>query len=775
VKKTSRSADGFGWLSIGLQVLGRKPLRKSRFGLVASLLLGGLGAAIFAPAAWAGSEVTLHSFTGGSDGGRPEDGLILDSAGNLYGTTPTAGNTSDCGGGGCGTVFKLSPVSGGGYAETLLYSFTDGNDGGYPYGGLILDNAGNLYGTTNNGGTSDAGTVFKLSPAAGGSYTETVLYSFTGVNGDGRQPTSALIFDNAGNLYGTTQYGGSSISSAGTVFKLSPASGGSYTETVLYSFTNGSDGGFSNAGVILDSAGNLYGTTENGGAFLKGTVFKLSPASGGSYTETVLHSFTEGSDGGGPFAGVILDSAGNLYGTTAYGGNLIDCGNFGCGTVFKLSPASGGAYTETVLHAFTSGADGWDVVGGLVFDSAGNLYGTTVEGGSTSYCNGYGCGTVFKLSPASGGSYTETVLYSFTNVTDGDSPYAGVVLDSVGNLYGTTIYGGASGPTGAGTAFEIVKALSVPSKYNFGNVARGDTSAVATLIVKVGSAAVSFSGTSLSGANSTDFSIIANTCTGTIAPTKDCTIALTFTPSASIGTVESATLSLADSAPGGSQTIALSGTSSAQITVTPTSDNFDDVAKGDTSANHTFTIANHQPSATSLSVAITGAGASNFAFNGGTCGGSLSAFHSCTVILNFTPSAAIGTVESAALSVADNATNNPQTIALSGTSSAQVVLIPTSVAFGTVAIGNTSANHTIIIENHQSSAISLSTSISGANSTDFGFKGGTCSSSLKPFVSCTVILDFTPGAPGNRSATLNLTDSPDSNSPHSVGLTGKGN
>jgi uncharacterized repeat protein (TIGR03803 family) len=746
VKTPSRSAAGLGRLSIGFRALGRKPLRETRLGLVACVLLGGLCAAICAPAALADSDITLHSFAGtnSNDGANPgASGLTFDSAGNLYGTTQQGGTSN------YGTAFKLSPASGGGYTETVLYSFTGGNDGGSPVASsLIFDGAGNLYGETFSS-ADGAGTVFKLSPASGGGYTETVLYNFTG-GSDGEDPYGGLILDSAGNLYGTTVLGGTS--GYGTVFELSPASGGGYTETVLHSFTGGSDGLYPYGILIFDSTGNLYGTTIQGGPAGDGTVFELSPTSGGGYTEAVLYSFTGGSDGAVSTAGLILDSAGNLYGTTGNGGTS------GYGTVFELSPAAGGGYTETVLYSFTGRSDPY---AGLIFDSAGNLYGTTIQGGTDNI------GTVFKLSPASGGGYTETVLHSFTYGSDGAYPYAGLIFDSAGNLYGTAQQGG---PSGVGTAFEIVTGITVPAKYSFGNVATRNTSAVAKLTVKVGSAAVSFSNTSLSGANSADFSISANTCTGTIAATKSCTLSVTFTPSAAAGTVESATLALTDSASSSAQTIALSGTSTAPVTVSPASINFDAVAVGSTSAHHTITIANHQSSAAGLSVTF--ASVNDFAFNGGTCSSSLKAFGSCTVILTFTPSAAVGTVESATLAI-DSASSSPQAVALAGTSSAPVTFT-TSVAFGTVAVGSTSANHTITITNHQSSAISLGTAISGADPSDFAFNGGTCSGSLKAFGSCTVILDFSPGATGSRSATLNLTDSPDTSSPHAIKLTGSG-
>jgi uncharacterized repeat protein (TIGR03803 family) len=365
--------------------------------------MGALFAALVVAAApsasAAASETVLYAFTSNAFNG-PTTGVIMDSAGNLYGTTTVGGAY------GAGSVYKLSP----GGTLTELYSFTGGVDGNTPDAGLIADNAGNLYGTTAFGGAYSNGVVFKLTPAG----TETTLYSFTGGN-DGGNPFDSLVFDGAGNLYGTTEFGGAY--SNGMVFKLTPAG----TETTLYSFTGGSDGAYPVAGLIFDSAGNLYGTTELGGGSCCGVVFKLTPTG----TETVLHSFTGGNDGGMPIAGVIADSAGNLYGTTFNGGA------YGFGVVFKLTPTG----TETPLYSFTGGNDGGYLYGGVILDSAGNLYGTTIDGGA------YGWGTAYKVTP--GG--TETVLYSFTGGNDGGEPVAGVIADSAGNLYSTTGVGGADG------------------------------------------------------------------------------------------------------------------------------------------------------------------------------------------------------------------------------------------------------------------------------------------------------------------------------------------
>jgi uncharacterized repeat protein (TIGR03803 family) len=242
-------------------------------------------------------------------------------------------------------------------------------------------------------------------------------------------------------LYGTTVDGGG-VTSYGTVFELTPSAGGVWTETVLHTFAySGTDGYTPLAGLVFDASGNLYGTTVNGGAYKYGTVFELTPTAGGGWTETVLHSFNnKGTDGYWPYASLILDASGNLYGTTLNGGTS------NVGTVFELTPTAGGGWTETVLHNFR-GKDGYNPNSSLIFDAAGNLYGTTVKGGH------YGYGTVFELTPTAGGIWAETLLHSFNNNgTDGYWPYAGLIFDAVGNLYGTSYLGGAHG---FGTVFEI--------------------------------------------------------------------------------------------------------------------------------------------------------------------------------------------------------------------------------------------------------------------------------------------------------------------------------
>jgi uncharacterized repeat protein (TIGR03803 family) len=390
------------------------------------------------------TEKVLYSFSG-VDGAKPYASLIFDAAGNLYGTASEGGsNNSGCNGGSCGIVFELKRGTNGKWTEKVLHAFSGGNDGGNPYGNLIFDTAGNLYGTTELGGAQASGTVFQLTLGANGTWTETVLYSLCSTPNckDGGNPTAGLIFDLPGNLYGTTSEGGGA-GSVGTVFELSPGSGGTWTETVLHSFCYlNCDGGWGPyASLILDANGNLYGTTCCGGppggtGF--GVVFKLAPGRGGIWTESVLHVFGNGAGGVSPQASLIFDATGNLYSTT-YGGS----GN-ALGTVFKLTHGTGN-WTAKVLHSFDRTRDGHDPYAGLIIDAAGHFYGTTPWGGA--YGSG---GTVFEVTSGAGGG--EKLLHSFGKGNDGAYPFASLILDKAGNLYGTTPNGGNHG---YGTVFEI--------------------------------------------------------------------------------------------------------------------------------------------------------------------------------------------------------------------------------------------------------------------------------------------------------------------------------
>ncbi len=414
--------------------------------LVASLIFVILFAATVTQASAAAplrTPITFH----GRNGASPYAGLILDAAGNLYGTTPNGGLY------GYGTVFELSPTANG-WTEVVLYNFCQFSclEGSNPWASLLLDSAGNLYGTTQFGGAHGSGTVFELSKAANGTWGEKVLYSFCSSPNcaDGSVPQAPLIFGAKGQLYGTTSEGGQGAclandSGCGVAFELTPGADGQWNETVLYTFTGGDDGGTPIAGLVSDSSGNLYGNTWLAGANLRGVVYELSNVSG-VWTETVLHQFCEYQscfDGGYPKATLTFGPDGAIYGTTGAGGKQSKSNDVGYGVVFRLA-SSGGVWSENVLYAF-SGTDGNYPFGGVVFDSSGNLYGTTVDGGTSNL------GTVFELSP-SGDQWNEAVLHNFSGQDDGSEPYCTLVIDSAGNLLGTTDRGGAAGD---GTVFAI--------------------------------------------------------------------------------------------------------------------------------------------------------------------------------------------------------------------------------------------------------------------------------------------------------------------------------
>jgi uncharacterized repeat protein (TIGR03803 family) len=384
------------------------------------------------------SEQVIVNFTGQYNGYGPQSPLLKDGSGRLYGTTIAGGNKSSICPVGCGVLFELAPNATGGWNYRRLYAFTGDNDD-QPLGELVNDATGNLYGVALGNGNT-AGEVFKLSPVIGGQWTESIIHTFGGA-GDGSQPWGGLSTDSAGNLYGTTRYGGAN--GGGTVYELTPNSNGTWTETILHSFAalgQGPDGNTPMAGVIFDSAGNLYGTTYSGGAYGWGTVFEMSPILGGGWTESVLYSFTGHTDQAHPQARLWQDPKGNLYGTTY--GNAIH--SIGYGTVFELLNKSDGSWSEHTLHVFSGGSgDGaYPGSGSLVPDQSGHLYGTTPMGGVSG-------GVLYKMT-RSGGTWAESVIYNFGGTNDALNPYS--VTFSNGVLYGTSQRGGSSG---YGTVFAV--------------------------------------------------------------------------------------------------------------------------------------------------------------------------------------------------------------------------------------------------------------------------------------------------------------------------------
>ncbi len=376
------------------------------------------------------TEKIIYSFAGGTDGTAPFTGVTIDKSGNLYGVTETGGSNS------AGSVFELSLGSGGTWTNTVLYSFgfTSGNVW-LPTSNLVFDVKGNLYGIAPEGGANGSGGIFELSPGSNGIWTEKVIYSFTG--GTDIVPfLSYLAIDRAGNLYGYRESFSSSsgTTSYGGVFQVQANADGTWTENVLHTFSGGSDGSAPYAGQLtLDSAGNVYGQASNGVRDF-GLVFELVRGSKGNWSEKTLHTFTGAADGSAVAPGaLVIDASGNIFGTSVW-------------NAFELIPNSNGTWTEKVIHTFGGGSDGAYPDSGLTPSASGNLYGATFNGGMHR-------GTVFQLTPGSNGSWTESVLHRFTGTAgDGINPNSPLVVDGHGNVFGSTPTGGLSD---AGIIFEV--------------------------------------------------------------------------------------------------------------------------------------------------------------------------------------------------------------------------------------------------------------------------------------------------------------------------------
>jgi uncharacterized repeat protein (TIGR03803 family) len=394
----------------------RRVSQSARTGFVVCVI------ALLASSAWAaGTTTLLYSFTGNAGGEYTDTELVRDSAGNLYGTSVQGGAY------GSGTVFRVTPAG----AHNVLYSFTGGADGGEPYKGVTLDAHGNLYGTavTGGGGACEGGcgVVFKVS-YCGGVWTQSVIHAFTGADGSG--PGSPVSIDRNGNIYGTTPTGGSM--GVGVVYQLTPGQAG-WTFRVIHTFTGGADGAGGSAGrLLIDARGRLYGVCTVGGVNGSGNVYRLAQNTG-KWQFSTLYAFKDQPDGASPYGGLIFDKLGNLYGTTYYAGaNDV-------GTVYELSH-SNGTWTESVLYSFKGGTDGASPISKLVSDAAGNLYGTTSDGGAPSCV----CGVIFKLAPGANGNWSETVVYRFPGTPKPGFAYNGMVSDGKRNFYGATVHGGAS-------------------------------------------------------------------------------------------------------------------------------------------------------------------------------------------------------------------------------------------------------------------------------------------------------------------------------------------
>ncbi len=406
------------------------------------------------PGRASGSEQTIYTFAGGNDGSGPNNNLIADKAGNLYGTSFSGGGSA-----GAGTVFELSPQKGGGWSETILYSFSYDQiqNGIGPKAGLVMDSFGDLFGTTWLGGPNGGGEVFELFPPTqpGEPWSFNIIYDFSAPN-DGYSPEAPLTIDASGNLYGTTSVGGTGqcTGGCGTVFLLTPPNhqlGGGWGEAILFNFAgSATQGGGTLAGVTLDVAGAVYGTTTSGSGGKFGTVFKLTPpqTQSGKWTHTVLYAFKGKVDGFSPASSVVFDANGNLYGTTQYGGQGTNCLSQSCGTVYALAPTPSGPWTHTVVYAFKGRNDGGVPSQAVTINSKGFLYSTTLIGGGSG-CGGAGCGTIFRLKLVNGG-WKESILHAFAGGNDGAGP-GGLVPGKGNQLYGAA----GAGSENAGLLFTI--------------------------------------------------------------------------------------------------------------------------------------------------------------------------------------------------------------------------------------------------------------------------------------------------------------------------------
>lgn len=431
-------------------------MRKSL--LSSEALIAAVVGLVLVSGSWATTSGKEYKFRGVPNGANPNGGLVSDGAGDFYGVS--GGGRSSL-----GAVFKVSRNQSGQWTEAVIYSFTGGADGEEPQGNLTIDTAGNLYGTATAGGIMPWGTVFRLTPNQNGEWTETTLYNFQNEL-DGAEPSSGVVFDAEGDLFGTASTGGiCSTYCGGTIFELIPGQDDTWTETTVYDFLTGTDGWRPN-GLVFDASGNLYGTTARGGNVRNGgpcgdqgcgTVFEVSPSQNGSWSKTILYAFNFSLDGAYPSSGVSFDSAGDLYGETAVGGSFA-CPGSGCGVIYKLTPQLGGGWMFSVAHTFNglNGSKGNGPIGGLTFDTAGNAYGAT-QGGGNAQCNlGYGCGILFKLTPTEKGE-AFSIIAAFDGI-HGAFPQAGVAVDQQGNLYGTTEQGGdlnCPAPNGCGVVFTL--------------------------------------------------------------------------------------------------------------------------------------------------------------------------------------------------------------------------------------------------------------------------------------------------------------------------------
>jgi uncharacterized repeat protein (TIGR03803 family) len=920
----------------------------SRWNLPLSLLLAVFTCFSFAAAARA-QESNVYVFVGEPDGADPTSNLIWDAQGNLYGTTAEGGLHND------GMVFELSPVESGGWTKRVLYNFgAASSDGASPQAGLTMSPAGDLFGTTATGGTSGRGAVFELSPSTGGAWTETVIYSF-GASPDGDLPSSSLALDSQGNLYGSTTYGsvpsagmvfelspsggetwtekvlygfgktaadgsgpngvilgsdnnlyGSTqtggANGGGTVFKLSAGSGGVWTLTTLYSFSGTPDGNFPSGSLIIDAQGNLYGTTFQGGAYTVppggggsgeglGTAYELSPAAGGGWTETILHSFGAiATDGLYPNAGLTLDTQGNLYATTQAGGDKNK------GAVVELTPVTGGGWTESVTHNFKDvSSDGAYPYGGLTLDSAGNLYGAA-SAGADGYGSVYEVDSVAPVSPQfspAPGQYSTSQMVSISDVTagttiyyttNGDTPTASstqytdpipvsgaVTVKAIatasglpqsrvatGNYHigpgawltsptpGSTLASASAtfswtsgtsvtqyrltvGTTGAGssnvydsgavaarsesltglpvngvtlfvrlwseisgdwqsddyTFLEAVLApqvtLSAPS-VSFGAQKTGiESNPVQVNLINTGNAALDVSSIGLVGANPSQFIYGTTTACSTVAPGATCTFRIRFSPTAP--GIDSAAIAINDNAPGSPQMISLSGTATGTpiVSLSATSEAFGSIALNSESAVSQVTLTNTGNAPLSISsIGLSGPPANNqdyeFVISTTTSCATVAPAGTCVIRIQFAPTVAGDAI--ATLNIYNNVgTGKDSTITLTGTgvqAGPTASLSSVTAAFGNQGVNSESAAQVVTLTNTGNAALNISSiALTGTGAAQFIYGTTTSCATVAAQGTCTFRMRFYPKAAGAASAAIQITDNA-SGSPQSIALSGTG-
>jgi uncharacterized repeat protein (TIGR03803 family) len=379
-----------------------------------------------APFARASTTQIIYSFEGGQDGEYADTDLVMDGAGNLYGTSVQGGAHAS------GTVWELSP-SGDTWTHTVLYSFTGGADGGEPYKGVTLDADGNLYGTAVTGGgggcEGGCGVAYKLTNN-GGTWTQSDIHAFSGGE-DGAGPGARLTIGDDGNVYGMAPTGGDFGS--GTLYQMHQRHGGTWKLSVMHAFTGGADGCGGSAGALVLRGGKIYGAATACGANGQGTLYELSPGMHGKWRFRTIYTFKGEPDAGFPYGGLMFDGLDNIYGTTYYAGaNDV-------GAVYEVTPRDRGEWKERLLYSFKDGSgDGNSSIANLVTDTSGNLYGTTSAGGT-------GQGVIFRMAPGAHHAWHESVVHDFGGVPDGAFAYNGMVGDGAGNFYGATTQGGADG------------------------------------------------------------------------------------------------------------------------------------------------------------------------------------------------------------------------------------------------------------------------------------------------------------------------------------------